>query len=47
MPHLTHRAVGAVAITGLGIAAAWMKPEFATTIRFLGSFFIFLVITVE
>ena len=47
MSSSTQRWIGAVAIAGLGIATGWMKPEFATTIRFLGSFFIFLVITVE
>ena len=37
------RWIGAVAIAGLGIATAWMQPEYATGIMVIGSFFIMIV----
>ena len=41
------RWIGAVAIACLGMATAWLQPDYATTIMGIGSFFILLVMGMD
>ena len=41
------RWIGAVAIAVLGIATAWLQPDYAITIMAIGSLFILFTITFD